>query len=88
MHLSVDHRSISSHHSSIIHRRNSQRLGCLALTLVILGACSTRQAYYAMQESQRTQCQTRPPTQQAECLADTRITFEEYQRRRAEAMRK
>lgn len=83
MHESQRHRSSSSSHNL-----KALRHALLALTVVLLGACSARQAYNGMQESRRTECLTRPPTQQTECMADTRISFEEYQRRRAEVVKK
>lgn len=58
----------------------------LALTVVLMGACSARQTYDAMAENQRTQCLQRPPSQQADCLAQPQISYEEYLRRRDEAI--
>ena len=57
-----------------------------ALTVVLLSACSASQAYDAMAENQRTQCLQRPPSQQADCLAQPQISYEEYLRRRNEAI--
>ena len=58
----------------------------LVLVTVTLGACSAQQAYNAMVENQRTECLKRPPTQQADCMEGTHISYEEYLQRRNEAM--
>lgn len=58
------------------------------LIMLLLGACTARQTYDAMSDNQRTQCLKEPPSQQAHCMAQTRIRFEDYLRRRREAMEK
>lgn len=56
------------------------------LIMLLLGACTARQTYDAMSENQRTQCLKEPPSQQAHCMAQTRMSFEDYLRRRSEAI--
>jgi hypothetical protein len=56
------------------------------LIMLLLGACTARQTYDAMLENQRTQCHKEPPLIQADCIAQTRISFEDYLRQRSEAM--
>ena len=76
------------HDQQLALRNRSAKAVCqavFALILVLLSACSARQAYDAMAENQRTQCLRRPPSQQADCMAQTRISYEEYLRQRREA---
>ncbi len=70
-------------------RRNFTRrqvTGFVFATAVALSACTAEQAYNGMVEGQRTQCLKLPPPQQAECLAEDSMGYEEYQRLRNEAI--
>ena len=67
---------------------NLRRPILTGLIVLILCACTARQTYDAMSENQRTLCLKEPPSQQAHCMAQTRMSFEDYLRRRSEAMEK
>lgn len=51
-----------------------------------LTACSTQQAYYGLQYSQKNQCQKLLPNDEdyQRCLEANDLSYEEYQRRRDE----
>ncbi len=55
------------------------------IVVLLLCACTGRQAYEGIQRGNRNACLELPPTQQAECLAAVDISYEEYERRRTEA---
>jgi hypothetical protein len=57
------------------------------IALLLLCACTGRQAYEGIQQGNRNACLERPPPQQAECMEAANISYEEYERRRKEATR-
>jgi hypothetical protein len=80
------HRPERRHGSSARPRMNLFRQVLTGLVMLLLGACTARQTYDAMSENQRTQCLKEPPSIQADCMAQTRMSFEDYLRRRSEAI--
>jgi hypothetical protein len=55
------------------------------LAVATLCACTAHQAYDGIQQGKRNECARLPQSQQAECIDDANVSFEEYQRRRKQA---
>ena len=58
----------------------------LGMGAALLCACTGRQAYDGIQQGKRVECQRLPLSQQARCLEDANISYDEYERRRKEAL--
>ena len=63
------------------------QLSTLIFTVFVIAACSNQNAYESIQHSQRMECQKLPPSQVDECLKNTEISYEEYERARQEALK-
>lgn len=51
--------------------------------IIMLGACSSQEAYHAIQENRRAECEKLPDRQREECLEDYQMSYEEYERARS-----
>ena len=59
----------------------------LLFTVLILSGCSHRELYQSVQQMQKSRCNTVfQQAQYEECLADTRMSYYEYENARQEAM--
>jgi hypothetical protein len=57
----------------------------LCSTLALLTACSTQNAYVAVQEAGRQQCMQQPPSEQSRCLERlNKDDYDTWQKRRGE----
>ncbi len=54
--------------------------------LLLLGGCSTKATYDAIQMGQRNECLKQPPAQYDECMSKTNKPYKEYERERKEAV--
>ena len=54
----------------------------LLTALVPSSACSNRQWYQGIQSGERNECLHLPESQLEDCLAETGMTYEEYERQR------
>ena len=57
----------------------------IAVAAALLGGCSARQVYAGIQQGKRNACEVLPQSQQARCLEQANISYEEYERRRRAA---
>ena len=63
----------------------STKILLLIVVSVTIVGCSNRQMYEGFQASQRTNCLSVPPEKYDACMDKANISFETYQRQRAEA---
>ena len=63
----------------------STKILLLAVASVTIVGCSNRQMYEGFQASRRTNCLSVPPKKYDNCMEKANISFETYQRQRAEA---
>ena len=57
----------------------------LAVTVLAIAGCSTRQAYYSLQEMEQSRCVDWPAHLYRDCLAASDATYPEYQAAREQA---
>ena len=55
--------------------------------VLLLCACTGRQAYEGIQQGKRNECLKLPLSRQAECIESANMSYEEYERRRKEAVK-
>ena len=58
----------------------------LFLVMMYLTGCSNRGVYEGIQVSNRNECFKLPPSQYDECVENTNISYDEYERERKEAL--
>lgn len=65
--------------------RQGLRAGVLVVisTLIVAG-CTARGGYEGVRTSVRNECARRPPSQYEACMADAKLSWEDYERERAE----
>ncbi len=56
------------------------------LIFLIIAGCSSRGAYEGIQASNRFECFTLPPSQYDECMNNANKSYDEYERKRKEAI--
>lgn len=60
----------------------------LSIISMCLFGCSNKQTYEAIQHSDKNDCQKRPPSQVEECLRQTNVSYDEYERNRQDILTK
>jgi hypothetical protein len=71
--------------TALIDARAWRKYVSVGIGTLLLCACTARQAYEGVQEGKRHECARLSQSQQASCLEEANISYDEYQRRRREA---
>ncbi len=58
----------------------------LSIAFLMVIGCSSRGAYEGIQVSNRVECSKLPPSQYDECMENANISYDEYERKRQEAI--
>lgn len=67
---------------------SSSTISLIIIVSIVLGACSNKEIYNAIQANQHNQCRQLPKEEYEKCLERTKQAYEKYEAERQEAIKK